>query len=79
MAELGLPQFRQLLPMFRNWRDLILNYFTHRYTNGFVEGKNNHIKVIKRMGYGYRNVENFRGRVLLTNKPACVQGIRRHV
>ena len=45
----------------------ILNYFDHRYTNGFVEGKNNRIKVIKRIAYGYRNSHNFRQRILLTN------------
>ena len=49
------------------WRRKILNYFDHRYTNGFVEGKNNRIKVIKRMAYGYRNSHSFRQRILLTN------------
>ena len=53
--------------MFRNWRGEILNYFDHRVTNGFVEGKNNRIKVIKRMAYGYRNIDNLRMRILLTN------------
>jgi hypothetical protein len=37
------------------------------YPNGFLEGKNNRIKVIKRVAYGYRNVANFRQRILLTN------------
>lgn len=62
-----LPEFRLLLPMFSNWREEILNYFDHRITNGFVEGKNNRIKTIKRMGYGYRNMDNFRMRILATN------------
>ncbi len=53
--------------MLRDWREEILNYFDHRYTNGFVEGKNNRIKVIKRIAYGYRNTENFRQRIMLTN------------
>jgi transposase len=48
--------------MFKNWRNEILNYFDHRVTNGFVEGMNNRIKVIKRMAYGYRNVDNLRRR-----------------
>jgi transposase len=67
VREQGLVPFRALLPMLRDWRREILNYFDHRYTNGFVEGKNNRIKVIKRVGYGYRNGHNFRQRVLLTN------------
>lgn len=60
--------FRKLLPMLRIWRREILNYFNYPYTNGFLEGKNNRIKVIKRMAYGYRNHDNFRQRILLTNK-----------
>lgn len=59
--------FQRLFPMLRDWREDILNYFEHRYTNGFVEGKNNRIKVIKRVAYGYRNAQNFRQRILLTN------------
>ena len=68
VQEEGLAPFRALSPMLRDWRREILNYFDHRYTNGFVEGKNNRIKVIKRMAYGYRNNHNFRLRILLTNR-----------
>jgi len=67
VQEEGLAPFQALSPMLRDWRQEILNYFDHRYTNGFVEGKNNRIKVIKRMAYGYRNNHNFRLRILLTN------------
>lgn len=63
----GLKEFGAGLPMFRNWRNEILNYFDYHVTNGFVEGKNNRIKVIKRMAYGYRNIDNLRRRILLTN------------
>jgi len=70
IIQSGLPEFTALLPMFSNWRDEILNYFDYRITNGFVEGKNNRIKTIKRMGYGYRNMDNFRMRILATN-PGC--------
>ena len=54
--------------MRREWREEILNYFDHPYTNGFLEGKNNRIKVIKRTAYGYRNHANFRQRIMLTNR-----------
>lgn len=67
VRKAGLKEFGIGLPMFRNWRNEILNYFDHRVTNGFVEGKNNRIKVIKRMAYGYRNIDNLRRRILLTN------------
>jgi transposase len=70
MIQSGLPEFRSLLPMFSNWHDEILNYFDYRITHSFVEGKNNRIKTIKRMAYGYRNMDNFRMRILATN-PGC--------
>ena len=65
-----LPEFKQLVSTLSNWREEILNYFDYRITNGFVEGKNNRIKTIKRMAYGYRNKSNFRLRILATN-PGC--------
>lgn len=47
-----------------NWSKGILNSFDYKYTNGFTEGVNNKIKVIKRNAYGYRNFERFRKRIL---------------
>ncbi len=66
----SLPEFKELLHTLTNWREEILNYFDYRITNGFVEGKNNRIKTIKRMAYGYRNMDNFRMRILAAN-PGC--------
>jgi len=68
VREHGPAPFQALCPMLRLWRQEILNYFDHPYTNGFLEGKNNRIKVIKRMAYGYRNPQNFRQRIMLTNR-----------
>lgn len=47
-----------------NWQAGILNSFTVPYTNGFTEGCNNRVKVIKRISYGYRNFKRFRNRIL---------------
>ena len=47
-----------------NWRTGILNSFDVPYSNGFTEGCNNKIKVLKRNAYGYRNFERFRKRIL---------------
>ena len=47
-----------------NWQKGILNSFEVPYTNGFTEGCNNKIKVLKRNAYGYRNFERFRKRIL---------------
>ena len=47
-----------------NWQKGILNSFEVPYTNGFTEGCNNKIKVLKRNAYGYSNFERFRKRIL---------------
>ena len=68
------PEFKELLHTLTNWREEILNYFDYPITNGFVEGKNNRIKTIKRMAYGYRNMNNFRLRILATNSKGARSG-----
>ena len=67
IAKDSLPESKELLHTLSNWREEILNYFDYRITKGFVEGKNNRIKTIKRIAYGYRNMDNFRMRILATN------------
>ena len=54
----------KFLKTFKNWREEILNYFTERITNGFVEGINNALRATIRMAYGYRNFDNFKLRIL---------------
>jgi len=54
----------KFLCMLNNWKDYILNYFAHRVTTSVIEGINNSIKTVKRMGYGFRNFVNFKQRVL---------------
>ena len=61
-----LKEFNATLTMLGNWSKYILNAFDCSYSNGFTEGSNNKIKVIKRNGYGFRNFENFRNRILLS-------------
>ena len=61
-----LPEFQSCLTMLQNWEPYILNAFDCPYSNGFTEGCNNTIKVIKRVAYGYRSFCNFRQRILLT-------------
>ena len=48
-----------------NWFDEIANYFRHRTSNGIVEGIHNKLKLIKRLGYGFRNFTNFEQRCLI--------------
>jgi len=47
------------------WFGEIVGYFDGRTTSGPVEGINNKLKLIKRLGYGFRNFNNFRLRSLL--------------
>jgi transposase len=42
----------------------ILNWFDHPITSGPMEGTNNKIKVMKRIAYGYRDMEFFKLRIL---------------
>ena len=51
--------------MLNDWKEYVLNYFTHRFTTSVIEGINNSIKTVKRMGYGFRNFANFKLRILI--------------
>jgi transposase len=64
----GPAELKKALSAFRNWRDEILAFFDFlptRLSNGFVEGKNNRTKALMRQGYGYRNRDHLRLRILL--------------
>lgn len=69
-AAAGLSEFKACMTMLTNWGKYILNAFDCKYSNGFTEGCNNTIKVIKRTGYGYRNFECFRNRILMVMNKA---------
>jgi transposase len=49
----------------RQWFDKIVNFHLARISNGPTEALNNLIKRIKRIGFGFRNFENYRIRALL--------------
>ena len=59
-----LPEFKNCLRAVHNWDKYILNAFGCSYTNGYTEGCNNKIKVLKRVSYGVRNFPRFRNRIL---------------
>jgi transposase len=59
-----LPEFKTSLTAIHNWDRYILNAFDHPYTNGYTEGCNNKIKVLKRISFGVRNFQYFRNRIL---------------
>jgi len=60
----GISKFTECAKTMTNWSVGILNSFDFPYTNGFTEGANNKIKVLKRNAYGFRNFKRFRNRIL---------------
>ena len=64
VETLNEPEFRTAMNTIINWQDYILNSFDCPYTNGFTEGVNNKVKVLKRNAYGVRNFSRFRNRIL---------------
>ena len=59
-----LKRFHKCVSTFALWQNEILNAFDTGLTNGYTEGCNNKIKVIKRNAYGLRNFQRFRKRIL---------------
>lgn len=61
----GIYEFVEASKTIENWLEYIVNSFIDkRYSNAYTEGLNNKIKVIKRNGFGYKNFEFFRLRLL---------------
>lgn len=54
----------------KHWREPILNHFDNHTTNGFTEGCNTKIKMLKRISYGLRNVEVYWRKMLLGFAPS---------
>lgn len=70
VAEYGLADFKRLLRTTYQWKEEIWTGIQTGYSNGFTEGCNNTIKVIKRISFGFRNIKNFRRRILFVlNNP----------
>ena len=65
MAENSeITHFIKVAKTFSNWFEGISNSLNSTYTNGFTEGCNNKIKVLKRNAYGFKNFDRFRNRIL---------------
>ena len=63
--EKNIPEFVEAAGTISRCKEYILNSFIdERYSNGYTEGTNNKIKVIKRIAFGYKSFELFRGRIL---------------
>lgn len=68
-CEITAKPFQTFVTTVENWRQQILNFFDGRSNNGFAEGVNTKIKLIKRRAYGCPNFQHFRLRVLVAFGP----------
>ena len=71
VREQNIEEMSEAANTIENWLEYICNSFIDkRFSNGFTEGLNNKIKVIKRVGFGYKDFDFFRLRLLyiLNNK-----------
>ena len=63
--EKNIPEFIEASKTISRWKEYILNSFIDkRYSNGYTEETNNKIKVLKRVGFGYKDFKFLRGRIL---------------
>lgn len=63
--ESEIEEFIEASKTIENWLEYIINSFIdERLSNGFTEGLNNKIKVIKRIGFGFKDFAFFRLRLL---------------
>jgi transposase len=59
------PYYEKSAETIKRWFGEIVGYFESRTTNGIVEGINTKLKLLKRCGFGLRNLINFEIRALL--------------
>lgn len=64
MLSSDIPEYKTLANTMLAWRTEILAYFLYPYTNGFTEGTNTKIKLLKRIGYGIPSFQKLRNRIL---------------
>ena len=53
----------------KRWRPYILNYFNRYSTNAFTEGVHTKIKMMKRVSFGFRNINNYIAKMTLAFMP----------
>lgn len=58
--ESGIEEFKSSVTAYKNWFPQIVNSLSQPITNGFTEGCNNKIKILKRNAYGYRRFDRFK-------------------
>lgn len=60
--------FIRVAGTFNRWKQEILQSFMYPFNNGYIEGVNNTIKVLKRMSYGIKSFERLKKKILWQQK-----------
>lgn len=73
MTHSLVPELQSVGKAFSSWSEQIINAYTpdaegRYYSNAIAEANNNSIQTLMDLGYGYRNFDRFRKRVLLINR-----------
>jgi len=55
------------------WRKYILNYFNNYSTNAYTEGVHTKIKMLKRVSFGFRNIDNYIAKITLGFLPFILE------
>lgn len=63
----------------QHWRREILGYFHLRITNAFTEGCHTKIKLLKRLSYGFRNIQVYMRKMLLGFLPTSFATLAPHL
>ena len=71
----GVRHIKQIAKTIRLYQWGILNWYDHRISNGVVEGINNKIKVLKRVAYGYRDMDYFQLRLFALHDQVITQNL----
>ena len=73
LCETGDTQYLQVFGRTLNsWREEILNHFIRHSTNAVTEGINTKIKMIKRVSFGFRNIDHYIAKVMLAFTPLTI-------
>lgn len=64
MQTSSIEAFHRVSMTFKRWKTEILQSFMHPFNNGYIEGVNNSIKVLKRNSYGIKSFKRLRNKIL---------------
>lgn len=57
LANANLKGFKRTISSHINWKDEISNAFAYKYSNGYIEGANQKMKLAKNKAFGFRNLK----------------------